>query len=87
MASSELTAKVSAKGWVVIPAPLRKRYGINPGTIVEFRESNGKITIIPRQGDPVDELYVKWANKVSLTEALLKNRAEELRREEEVCAR
>ena len=86
MASSELTAKVSAKGWVVIPAPLRKRYGINPGTIVEFRESKGKITIIPRQGDPVDELYGKWANKVSLTEALLKNRAEELRREEEVCA-
>jgi len=30
--SDTMKAKVSAKGWVVIPAVLRKRFGIKPAT-------------------------------------------------------
>jgi AbrB family looped-hinge helix DNA binding protein len=36
--SNLMKAKVSLKGWVVIPAALRRRYRLKPGTVVEFRE-------------------------------------------------
>ncbi len=77
-----LQAKVSTKGWIVIPAVLRRRYGIKPGTFVEFQEAGDRIVIIPRISDPIEELYGKLAGKTSLTEVLLENRAKELEREE-----
>jgi AbrB family looped-hinge helix DNA binding protein len=55
-----MEAKVSTKGWIVIPAALRRRYGLKPGTFVEFQEDEGKIIIIPRVADPVEELYGNW---------------------------
>ena len=42
-----LKSKVSAKGWVVIPAVLRKRFGIEPGSSIEFRETGERIVLIP----------------------------------------
>ena len=83
MGSSNLKqAKVSAKGWVVIPAALRRRYRLQPGTVVEFREEGEKLVIVSSKGDPVEELFGKLAGPVSLTEALLEDRAAELKREE-----
>ena len=73
---------VSKKGWVVIPAPLRKRFGLTPGTVVEFREEEGKILILPRTEDSVKELYGQLAGKISLTDALLESRAREREKEE-----
>ena len=78
-----MKAKVSAKGWVVIPAALRKKFQIKPGTLVEFKEAGGRITIIPKLIDPVEELYGKLLKKPSLTRALMESRKEELQREEE----
>ena len=72
-----MKAKVSAKGWVEIPAALRKRFGLKPGISVEFQEANEKIVLIPRTKTPVDELYGKLAGGISLTEALLEERLEE----------
>ena len=81
-----LKAKVSAKGWVVIPAVLRKRFGIKPGTSVEFQETGKKIVLIPWTTDPVEEFYGKLAGKTSLKEALQKDRERELKREEtDIC--
>ena len=77
-----MQAKVSAKGWVVIPAALRWRYGLTPGTVVEFREAGDKIMVIPGRSDPIEELYGKLAGGPSLTKSLLADRAEELEREE-----
>jgi AbrB family looped-hinge helix DNA binding protein len=76
-------AKVSAKGWVVIPAPLRKKYGIEPGTTVEIRDANGKIVLLPNVQNPVEEAYGMLADGgPSLTEELLAERAKDLEREE-----
>ena len=36
---------VTPKGQVTIPAELRKKYKINPGSKVEITEEEGKITI------------------------------------------
>jgi len=77
-----MKAKVSTKGWVVIPAALRRRHGLKPGALVEFRELSGKIVIIPRVTDVIEDLYGKLAGEASLTKALLEDRAKELEREE-----
>lgn len=83
MSSSDvMKSKVSTKGWVVIPAVLRRRYRLKPGSVVEFREEGKKIFIVPRESDPVDDLFGKLAGRVSLTEALLEDRGAELTREE-----
>jgi AbrB family looped-hinge helix DNA binding protein len=81
-ASNVMQSKVSTKGWVVIPAALRRRYRLKPGTVVEFREEGEKIVIVPRESDPVEDLFGKLAGRVSLTSALLEDRAAELEREE-----
>ncbi len=80
--SNVMQSKVSTKGWVVIPAALRKRYRLKPGTVVEFREEGEKILIVPRNTDPVEGLFGKLAGSVSLTKALVEDRAAELKREE-----
>ncbi len=77
-----MKAKVSTKGWIVIPADLRKRHGLKPGTLVEFREQDDKIFIIPRVSDVVEELYGKLSGETSLTKILLEDRAKDLEREE-----
>lgn len=41
------TAYVTSKGQLVIPSSLRRRYGIKPGTRINFLEENGKIIFQP----------------------------------------
>jgi AbrB family looped-hinge helix DNA binding protein len=40
-------AIVTSKGQVVIPAEIRKRFGIKPGTQLSFFEDNGRLIIQP----------------------------------------
>jgi len=81
-----MKAKVSTKGWVVIPAALRKRFGLKPGSLVEFEESDERILIAPVNRDVVEDLFGKLAGPVSLRDALIEERAKELKREEaRVC--
>ena len=42
---SVFTGKVSQKGQVVIPAPIRKALGLKKGSKVSFELNNGEITI------------------------------------------
>ena len=80
--SNPMRSKMSTKGWVVIPAALRRRYGLKPGMVVEFREEEGGIVLVPQGTDPVEELFGKLAGRVSLTAALREDRRAELEREE-----
>lgn len=41
------TVKVSAKGQLVIPAEIRKRYGIEAGDKLEFLDFGDQIVMIP----------------------------------------
>ena len=77
------TVTVSSKGWVVIPAPLRKKIRLKPGMKMTVQEVEGKIVLEPQSEDPVDTLFGKLAGKASLSQALLEDRAEERRREQE----
>ncbi len=54
MKSSDIMkAKISAKGLIVIPAALRKRFCLKPVDMVEFQEKEDRITLIPEIADPV----------------------------------
>ena len=42
-------AKLTEKGQVVIPAAIRARYGLTPGTQVEFVDEGGTIRLLIRR--------------------------------------
>ncbi len=47
------TAVISSKGQIVIPANLRKRYGLKEGTTVVFQEEHGHLTLFPSSYDAI----------------------------------
>ena len=75
------TATVSSKGWVVIPAPLRRRYHIEPGQRIRIVDYGGVLSLVPPLRDPVHESRGLLAGKPSLTEALIDERRRERGRE------
>jgi AbrB family looped-hinge helix DNA binding protein len=41
------TSYVTSKGQVVVPARIRRKYGIKPGTRLNFVEENGRLLVQP----------------------------------------
>ena len=76
------TAKVSAKGWVVIPKSLREKYGIKKGTQVRVVDYGNALVLVPLPSDPIGALHGMLKEGPSLTEELLAERARERGREE-----
>ena len=74
-------ATVSSKGWVVIPADLRKKYGLESGKQVMVVDYGGVLALVPAFDDPIAQAQGMFAGGPSLTGALLRERAEELARE------
>ena len=77
-----MTLTISNKGWVVIPAELRKKYNLTPGTEVVVVDYGGVLSIIPAMRDPIKQGRGLLKELPSLTEDLLKERARERAREE-----
>lgn len=81
------SAIVSAKGWIVIPAPLRRRYHIEPGQEIRIVDYGGVLGLVPALEDPVREGRGILADRSSggrpLTRALLEERRREREREED----
>lgn len=75
------TVKVSAKGWVVIPSELRKKYDIEPGQIVDIIDYGGVLSLVPTMEDPIGHARGLLKGKKSLTNALLRERKRERERE------
>ena len=76
------TAYVTSKGQLVIPAALRKRYGIKSGTKVRFIERDGEILIQPVTKEFIRSVCGMLKSEKSATEELLKERARDRGREE-----
>jgi AbrB family looped-hinge helix DNA binding protein len=66
--------KVLAKGQIVIPASIRKKYGIRPGSEIQFFEYGNTIHLVPPTKDPVGEAMGCLPPSPSLAEELLKER-------------
>ena len=68
---------VSSKGWVVIPAKLRKKYEILPGTQIRIVDYGGVLAIVPAMKDPVDQAAGILETEKSLTNKLIEEHRDE----------
>ncbi len=62
---------ISNKGWVVIPADLRRKYALEPGTEVRIVDYGGVLAIIPAMRKPVEQAAGLLKTSRKLTDALL----------------
>jgi AbrB family looped-hinge helix DNA binding protein len=76
-----MTLKISQKGWVVIPANLRKKYDLKPGDEVHVVDYGGVLSLIPTSEDPLEYAGGMLKGESSLTQALIKERERERARE------
>jgi AbrB family looped-hinge helix DNA binding protein len=72
-----MTLKISQKGWVVIPAKIRKKYNLKPGDEVHVVDYGGVLSLIPAWEDPLEHASGMLKRKSSLIEALMKERQRE----------
>ena len=73
------TVKTLAKGQIVIPIDIRKKYHIEPGTEMQIMAYEGIIYLIPPVADPIEAACGILPSKPSLAEALRKERESEFR--------
>lgn len=67
------TVKTLSKGQIVIPADIRKRHHIKPGSVLQIMEYGNIIYLIPPVEDPVKEACGFLPPKPSLSSRLLKD--------------
>lgn len=77
-----MTMKVSQKGWVVIPANLRKKYDLKPGDEVHVIDYGGVLSLIPAHEDPIRHAEGMLKGEVSVIKALNEERQLERVREQ-----
>lgn len=75
-------AYVTSKGQLVIPARLRRKYGIKPGTKVRFIEGEREIIFQPLTRDYIRSVCGILKDEGPATQELLKERARDREREE-----
>jgi AbrB family looped-hinge helix DNA binding protein len=78
---------VSSKGQMVIPKDVRDALHIKAGQKVLLKVVEGRAELIPMPDNPVESFCGIFERGKSLTEALLKDRKEEIEREEKDSAR
>ena len=66
-----MSVTVSEKGWVVIPAALRKKYNLHPGAEVSVVDYGGLLALVPALARPVRQAAGMLKGRTSLTQALL----------------
>jgi AbrB family looped-hinge helix DNA binding protein len=76
-----MNVRLSQKGWVVIPAAMRAKYGLKPGANLQVVDYGGVLAIVPAFKDPVHDGAGMLKGGKSLTKALLQERGEERKRE------
>lgn len=80
-------AQVSAKGHVLIPRHLRKKFGLQAGTKVYVAEEEGRVVVMPLPSDPIAAATGFLAGNYSLTDDLRHEHRAEARRERKARSR
>ena len=62
---------VSEKGWIVIPAELRKKYNLHAGAKISVVDYGGVLALVPTMERPVRQAAGMLKGRTSLTRALL----------------
>lgn len=76
-----MSLTISEKGWVVIPAELRKKYQLNPGSEVVIVDYGGVLAIVPAARESIKRGRGLLKNIPSLADDLRKERAKERARQ------
>jgi len=76
-----MTVRLSQKGWVVIPAELREKYGLKPGADLQVVDYGGVLAIIPAFKDPIKEGAGMLKHGGSLTKAIIEEHRKDRQRE------
>jgi AbrB family looped-hinge helix DNA binding protein len=75
-----MNVKLSQKGWVVIPASMRAKYGLKPGANLQVVDYGGVLAIVPVFKDPVKQGAGMLKSKNSLTQVAVEEHKRDLRR-------
>jgi AbrB family looped-hinge helix DNA binding protein len=75
-----MNVKLSQKGWVVIPAAMRNKYGLKPGANLQVVDYGGVLSIVPGFKDPVKEGAGLLKGGTSLTQAVVEDHRREVER-------
>ena len=89
MAATTESAYVTSKGQVVVPARLRRKFGIKAGTRLNFTEADGQIVIQPVTREFIDSfcgLFKAKPGEKSAVQELLDDRTKERAREDRKVA-
>lgn len=70
-------AKVTQKGQVLIPAPIRKKLGITRGSKLKVEEHAGEVILKPLLKNPIKEARGMLREGKSALDELLRSRKEE----------
>jgi len=62
-----MNVKLSQKGWIVIPAVLREKYGLKPGADLQVVDYGGVLALVPTFKDPINQGAGFLKNADSLT--------------------
>jgi len=76
-----MQVKLSQKGWIVIPAALRKKHNLKPGTDLQVVDYGGVLSIIPTLENPIEDGAGILKGSDSLTKAIIEEHRQELKRE------
>ena len=68
------TVRTLSKGRIVIPAGLRKKFRIEPGTEMQIMEYGGIIYLVPPVEDPIKAAQGALPSRPSLAGQLLRER-------------
>jgi AbrB family looped-hinge helix DNA binding protein len=74
-----MNVRLSQKGWVVIPAVLREKYGLKPGSNVQVVDYGGVLALVPAFKNPI----INGAGLLKGTDSLAQAIVEEHRQERE----
>jgi len=83
------SAYVTSKGQLVVPARLRRKYGIKAGTRLNFTEENGRIVMQPVTREYISSfrgIFKLKPGEKSAVQELLEDRAQERAREDRELA-
>lgn len=75
-----MNVKLSQKGWVVIPASMRKKYGLKPGANLQVVDYGGVLAIVPAFKDPVKQGVGMLKGNDSLTQVVVEEHKRDLKR-------
>jgi antitoxin PrlF len=76
-----MNVKLSQKGWVVIPAALRHKYGLEAGANLQVVDYGGVLALVPAFKVPLKEGRGLLKGGDSLTEAIVEEHLRERQRE------